>query len=430
MKAQRTMALLALAIAFAPVIAWYGQRLGDGGGEPLGLIALALAIVFGMKDRHAPSPRLAEIALVIYAISFFFLPPLLRIIPALATIAFLTGMHRRAGHFGLLLLSLPVQASLDFFLGYPFRIITAEGSRLLINLVGQPVERLGVQLSLNGTIVSVDPPCSGLQMLWASAFLTALLATLFRLSYRKSLVLALAALALCLTANTLRAAVLFFPEAGLISLPGFAHEGIGLVFFALAALSLTALARKFHLRQACPGIQHPPITRRFAALACGVSLVTLLPAQSRLPSEISELPPLISYQGIPVEEVPLSAREKAFAKNFPGHLKVYRIENGTLILRRINQASRMLHPSSHCLQAEGFFISKTSLETGPNGRVFLQYHAARGAEKFLVTENIYNLDRTRHWAEVSAWYWHAFLNPQSGPWEAETLILPIQSFDL
>ena len=425
MKMRKLLATIALVLAFLPVLNWYWLRLGNGSGEPFGLIALILAVVIAIQNRQPASLRFAEISILIYGIGFFFLPPLLRTIPALATIACLTGMHRQAGQFGLLLLSLPIQASLDFFLGYPFRFITAEGSRFFVNLLGYPVERLGVQLSLKGIIVSVDPPCSGLQMLWATALLTALLAALFRLNYLRAIQLSLLALALCLLANIFRAATLFFPESGMITLPGFAHEGIGLIFFALASLLLAQIARKFQHR--VPSAKPSPkrITPRFLTLACGVSLVTFLPARTTTITKETEFKSLTSYQGRAVEEISLSPREDAFAKNFPGHLKIYAIGHDTLIIRHISKASRMLHPSYHCLKAEGFTISHSSVQSDEEGRPFLRYHATRNKEHFLVTERIRDFQSDKQWTEVSAWYWHALFHPNSGPWEAETLMTPL-----
>ena len=423
----RALTTALLLTAFLPVIHWYASRLGDGSGEPLGLLALILSITLTSKKRQSPNLRFAELSLLLYAVGIFFLPPLLRTIPALATIAFLTGMHRQAGQFGLLLLSLPIQASLDFFLGYPFRLITAEGAHHLINLLGCPVQRLGVQLSLHGTIVSVDPPCSGLQMLWATAFLTALLAALFQLTYRRTILLSLIALALCLLANLLRAATLFFPEAGLIQLPGFAHEGIGLLFFALAGFILTKLARKFQHRTKPESRQSNPITRRFLTLAAGVSLVTFLPARTITSAPQNEDLSLTSYDGRPVEQVALSPREQSFAQGFPGRLKIYRVGQDTLILRTITKASRMLHPSYHCLKAEGFTIRNSQLHQNEQGHQSLTYHATRNHEAFHVTERIRSLTNHRQWTEVSAWYWHALFHPNSGPWEAETLMTPIST---
>ena len=427
MKARSITITLVLAIAFAPVFLWYLDRLGDGSGEVLGLIALATALGLAIKDRNPGSPRAAEISLVIYGIGFFFLPPLLRAIPALVTIAFLSGMHHRAGQVALLLLSLPVQASLDFFLGFPFRLVTAEGARILLSIFGLSVERLGVQLSLGGAIVSVDPPCSGLQILWATAFLTAILAALFKLSYLRTSLLGLAALLLCLLANTLRATFLVFPEAGLLSIPDFLHEGTGLIFFLLAGLCIAKLSRSLQTTRSAPEKNKKPLPIHLLATAFGISLITLVSAGTLRESPSTEFSPLTEYQGQPVEEVPLSSREEAFAKNFPGQLRVYRIGNDTLIVRHVTKATRMLHPSYHCLKAEGFSISNSSLQTDPKGHQSSTYQANLNNEAYLVSEVIRSADGNRHWADVSAWYWHALFNPKSGPWVAETRLTPITS---
>lgn len=424
MPTRKLFATIFLALAFLPVLNWYWLRLGNGSGEPFGLIALILAIVFASQHRHPASLRCAEISILLYALGLFFLPPLLRTIPALATIAFLTGMHRQAGQFGLLLLSLPIQASLDFFLGYPFRLITAEGSCLVLNLLGYPIERLGVQLSLKGIIVSVDPPCSGLQMLWATALLTALLAALTRLNYLRTIQLSLAALTLCLLANILRATSLFFPESGIITLPNFAHQGIGLLYFALASLLLIKISYKLHRRTITPPLTTQPLTARFLALTCGVSLITLLPARITNNQAPSEIAPLTHYKGHPLQEIPLSPHEESFAKNLPGQLKIYALGNETLIIRHVTKATRLLHPSHHCLRAEGFTLHDIKIQTDSTGPT-LQYRATRNGEHFHVIEKIRDHQNSRQWAEVSAWYWHALFHPKSGPWEAETLITPI-----
>ena len=416
----------ALTATFFPVLSWYWHRLGDGSGESFGLIPLTLAVTLSLRNRHRSSPRLAEFSLVIYALSSLFLPPLLRSVPALCTLAFLSGIHRQAGQIGLLFLSLPLQASLDFFLAYPFRIITAEGAQLILKLIGYPVQRLGVQLSHGSHIVSVDPPCSGLQMLWATALLTAILAALFHLNYRRTLQLSFIALALCLLANTLRATFLFFPESGLIELPEFLHEGIGLLFFSLAGLTLCYLARLFqHPISVQPLRTQKLSSTRFLSLACAASLINFIPARSETSLSSASIPSPLTYQDRPLEEIPLSPREASFAHNFPGQLKVYRVGHDTLITRHITRASRMLHPSYHCLKAEGFTITHSQIEKDELGRPVLRYRATRAHEIFLVSEKIYSTHSDRQWTEVSAWYWHALFHPNSGPWKAETLMTPI-----
>ena len=423
MTPRNVISTLLLALAFSPVLFWYGSRLDDGTGEPLGLIALALALIFISQNPQPTAPRFAEISLALYALSLFFLPPLLRAIPSLATLAFLTGMHRRAGYFGLLILSLPLQASLDFFLGYPLRLITASASHFLLSMIIPGVAQIGVQLSHHDSIVSVDPPCSGIQMLWATAFLTALLAALFKLTYRRTVLLSLAALSLCLLANIFRASTLFFPESNLITLPGFAHQGIGLLFFAIAAFALIKLARGLQHQSAPQKFDSAPVSKRFLALASTVSLITLVPARTTQ-QQLPPIAPLTHYQGQAVEELPLSEQEIAFSKNFPGHLRLYRIGNDTLIVRHLTKATRMLHPSHHCLRADGFSLTTPGIRFDQNNRPTLSYQATRLQTSFRVTETIRNQSGSQHWAEVSAWYWHALLHPNSGPWIAETLLKP------
>ena len=56
MNARKVLLTIALAVAFLPVLNWYWLRLGNGSGEPFGLVALLLAIVFASQHRHPASP--------------------------------------------------------------------------------------------------------------------------------------------------------------------------------------------------------------------------------------------------------------------------------------------------------------------------------------------------------------------------------------
>ncbi len=39
--------------ALLPVVIWFIKRLNDGSDEPLGLLALGLALLFAWRDRHS-----------------------------------------------------------------------------------------------------------------------------------------------------------------------------------------------------------------------------------------------------------------------------------------------------------------------------------------------------------------------------------------
>ena len=425
-QARGMILIAALGFAFFPVLRWYFDRLDDGFGEILGLVPLALVVVFAWGKTGRANHVAALICLVVYVVGFSLMPPLIRAIPALLTIVFLTGIHLRPGLVALLLLSLPVQASLDFFLGYPFRIITAEGSRWILDIAGFPVSRVGVQLMIKGVIVAVDPPCSGLQMLWVTFFLTAVLAALFRLGWIRMAVLATIGVFFCLLGNTVRATVLFFPESGMIELPEVAHEGIGALIFLGAASVLAAVARKLDTGRSLDQEMSRPVPPIFplAALVSGVVVMTA-PAIS-LP-KADPIPPLTHYRGHPLEQVPLTDFEKRFEKTFPGQFDVYRMSVSTLIVRHVTRASRRLHPSVHCLQGEGFRVGPASEEVDEEGCVWRHYTATRSRTKLSVKERIYSLDDGQSWTEVTAWYWYALFHPNSGPWRAETIITPIDT---
>ena len=72
----------------------------------------------------------------------------------------------------------------------------------------------------------------------------AMASTLFHLGWLASSGLLAGAVLIVLAANSLRATALFFPEAGLIHLPGWCHEGTGLLLYCLGMALLVAMARR------------------------------------------------------------------------------------------------------------------------------------------------------------------------------------------
>ena len=242
--------VLAFAVAFYPLLRWYIQRVGDGSDEPLGVLALVFAVALGFRARsRCRSTRgcrvVALVLLGLYGVAVWQgIPPLLRALPALGAIAFWSGLWRLPGVSMLLVLSLPVVASLQFYLCYPLRLLTAVLTSELLALVGAPVVREGVELISNGARVGVDPPCSGVRMLWMTGFSAAVVATLFEMNWLRTAGLGALALALSLLANALRASLLYFPEAGVMSLPAAGHELTGVVCFLGSLGALIFLARK------------------------------------------------------------------------------------------------------------------------------------------------------------------------------------------
>lgn len=169
------------ALALLPAWAWMARRLADGGDDPLGLLALAaLATLAGLHRKALrASPALgwlaAATALTLAAtLARGMLPPLLAsllaVLAGAATLlAFLPRQVAATPVLLLAVLALPLLSSLQFYAGYPLRVLTAEASHWLLAPFFT-VWREGSTLLVDGRLVIVDAPCSGVQMAWLGYF--------------------------------------------------------------------------------------------------------------------------------------------------------------------------------------------------------------------------------------------------------------------
>lgn len=243
-----------LAAAFWPVGVWYVRRSLDGADEPWGLLALLVAVALVARAprerRHAGWGLCLAAGLALaYAALFAHVPPLGRAILAVLAVSFVVSTHRlgRLLHLptaGLLLLSLPVLSSLLFYAGYPLRRLVTLASMPLLRASGYAVEARGITLAWGDRLVAVDAPCSGVKMLWAAAFFTCVLASLYHLDARRTLGLGVFALVAVIVGNVLRATALFFVEAGVVEGPAILHPGIGVASFLLVGVAILAAAAR------------------------------------------------------------------------------------------------------------------------------------------------------------------------------------------
>ena len=258
--------LAAHAACFWPVWLWYLRRMNDGSDEPWALVALAAAVLLswpraGLKLNERDILLAAGTALtMVYAVLAPFAPPLVRAMAALSALGCvwlsLSGARERApAVIGLLALSVPVIASLQFYAGYPLRIITAAGATALLNLFGGDVLREGTNMMSGVHVVIVDAPCSGVRMMWTAAALCCVLAGLRdRVTWRGLAVSMLFVVPAVLVANTIRAALLFVLETAAEPPPGILHSAVGVFTFVLvAALLLTSeqLQGRWERRRSC-----------------------------------------------------------------------------------------------------------------------------------------------------------------------------------
>jgi exosortase/archaeosortase family protein len=233
------------ALALWPHGLWAARRIADGSDEPLGTAALVVLLVWLWRARETlrATPRLpwlgAAGALTLgAAVAFFVLPPLaaaLIAVLALAShlVAWLPDHAPRAALVGLALLALPLIASLQFYAGYPLRVVTAQASAWLLQAAGIAAERSGTAMTVLGQLVVVDAPCSGVQMAWVAWFGACAVAAFAGVTDAPLLRrLPLVGVAV-LTANVLRNSALVALEARPQGLAPWAHEAIGLAALAI-----------------------------------------------------------------------------------------------------------------------------------------------------------------------------------------------------
>ena len=252
--------LIALLLAFWPVGHWYVARLSDGSDEPWGILALVTALALLIRPpaiTRTVQPAWVLLGLGVYATMTVVSSPLLRAVAAVAVLGYVlstqrTGRAFDAGLWGLLLFSLPWLATLQFYLGYPMRALTAALAAPWLQFSGFAVTASGAALDWNGLLISVDAPCSGIRMLWMALYLTLALGCWLRLPNGRTLLTCLGATGLVVVANTLRAAALFYLEADVLpyAAPAWLHDAIGLAIFAV--LAATLIASVHHVAQYRP----------------------------------------------------------------------------------------------------------------------------------------------------------------------------------
>ncbi|MEJ8845357.1 exosortase Q [Variovorax rhizosphaerae] len=237
------------AAALAPTWLWMAARLRDGSDDLLGLLALGALAVLAWHTRRElrASPRLDWLALamlgtVAATLLRSMLPPLVS--GLLAVLALACGLSaflpRRVALLpvaGLAVLALPLLSSLQFYAGYPLRVVTAEASRWLL-APAFSVLREGTALLVDGRMVIVDAPCSGVQMVWLGYFTACSVALWAGRSDRDFLARVPAVGLYVMTGNISRNAVLVACEGAGRPLAPWGHEALGLIVLAIVCAGI------------------------------------------------------------------------------------------------------------------------------------------------------------------------------------------------
>lgn len=431
-----------------PSAAWAVRRLLDDSDDPLGFVALAALLValWHARRRFCGVPRtglLAIAALLAFASNLPIggTPDLVRALVASgALVVALAAIAARgepiAPYAGLAVLSLPLLSSLQFYAGFPLRVVTAEASRWLLALTGSDVERVGSALMIDGHLVLVDAPCSGVQMAWVGYFTACVTAWLCRVPNRRFLATLPVVGTTVLTGNVLRNTVLVAADADGVAMTDAMHAAVGLSAFALVALVIgTLFVRARQLRPAVHEVRtrSGTATKRSAAwLLCVLATAACLPftkptAEAAPVRRDAEWP--TRYDGRPIRPLAPSAIELRFAAQFPGSIARFASDTGTIVLRDVDRPTRRLHPAADCYRGLGFAIADERLARigqGDDAPLWRCFTAKKGRTGLDVCERIVDRDG-RAFTDASSWYWAASLGRSRGPWRAVTVATPLPS---
>jgi len=464
--------LIAAVVAFWPVWFWYCERICDRSDEPLGVVALitVLALSWGringvsgkstirtaenipadqfenpishQSDKRGILPHLTNVLsmivplllVLLYCCLFQQTPIVVQSIVAVTVVGICLirsgASVPLAGDWALLLLSLPVVASLNFYFGYPLRILASHLASVLLNLGGLAVRVQGADIFWNDMDVSIDQPCSGIRMLWVAFYLTATLCSTLRLKLRPTIQLLLQSVVAAVVANALRVSSLFYLESGIIKIEApwhnIVHSGIGIVAFALTALILTKVAFviSYHGSIASPQRLNSDTARSTPraqiiafTLCCGLA-ATIPFFVGRMQQSVD----LQSFKGWPAEfegrplrEETLSSATARFADQFPGCIAVFASDNRRVIFRWVTQPTRQLHSAETCYRASGYEIKWLPKFQDLEGNGWAAFEATKDSEKLRVRERLFD-ERGHSWTDVSAWYWSAVLQHSRAPW--------------
>lgn len=460
------------AISLWPIWVWSTRRMTDGSDDPLGVLALIALIVLVLRARHrlAHTPRVGWMVASLFLASTALyattsLPILIAGVLAVAAMTCGVLAVRDDGHpvlpwLGLGLLALPVISSLQFFVGYPLRVVTAQLSSWLLHGFGIVAQREGSTLAVNGQLIMVDAPCSGIQMAWVAYFTACLAAAWLGLRDGVFVKRIAGVGALVLGGNIVRNSLLVALEADRLAKPQWMHELVGiLVFLCVCTAVLLLVIRSAPKRDAdrtaadgeASGAKDSTSAGRWTRTAMSLAAIgflalALTPALTRSPAvaqaAIAQPEWPSRYDGALIRPLALSDVEQRFAAQFPGAIARFTDERRVITLRHVSAPTRKLHPAADCYRGLGYRVSQIALAQRPlqvargeaieeaaqqtnrassaaSARLQRCFLASKHGRRLRVCEVIEDA-AGRSFTDTSAWYWAAVRGESRGPWLAAT----------
>lgn len=442
--------LAAAVVTFHPVWRWYIERMHDGSDEPLGVLPLLTACVLLLRRAGSPfavlRARRTVFELILPCIfagcysaaCWYGMPPLVRAAFAVTTVGTLVAPIRRRmpppiGFWGLLLLSLPIVASLQFFLGYPARWVTARLARIVLGICGIDARVEGVLVEWQGKLLLIDAPCSGVKLLWTVSFAGFALLAFHGLSGRRAWIQLATGSLLVLAGNVVRTALVFLFEMEIVKAPASAHQAVG-ALIAGGVVMLLAMLGSFlahYERRSTSADVLSAAAPASNVLAC-LFILLLVPALIMPPPAFRNAPPgarpLLDAdrarisESASLVEVSLTDDEARALAGFPGRAYRFRDDSREYFVRIVDRPTRTLHPAADCFRASGYRVEPSHAFKDDAGRVHNCSRVESKGREQRVCERIEELNGSRSFGDVSSWFWNALFGKTEGPWIAVSAI--------
>ncbi len=431
-------------LALWPVWRWYASRVINSHGDEYGLLALGTAIFLLWVRQIKTTQREITLSVPIffllsYGFLYRFVPSEIEAAIAFSTLAVLLSMFKgrrwpEIGILGLFLLSLPLIPSLQFYLGYPMRVLVAVFTIPILRLGGFEVVREGTCLLWGTKLVWIDAPCSGIRMLWVGGYLLFTLTSIYRLSAFRTITAGVLALLLVVASNILRSASLFYLEADVIELPSGFHDAVGIVVFCFLSGLIFFVVHRLHEHQtnrlserdkqhvvASSSNAEKTVFSLKSIYVCiivslFVGLIPMLPLCRKVQCVNETFPGWPdAWNDRPLTLLELSEREARFMKNFPGQTARFTDGHHEIIMRWVTVPTRKLHPASDCFRAYGAKIRPFPLYIDEQDKAWGAFQVEQNGCRLLVHEQF--RDNTgQTWSDVSSWYWASTFGKTKGPW--------------
>ncbi len=128
-----------------------------------------------------------------------------------------------------------------------------------------------------------------------------------------------------------------------------------------------------------------------------------------------------SLDGMTLQELPLTERERQFIEGFPGRIARFSDGRREYIMRWVSEPTRSLHPASDCFRGSGYAVRHAPVVIDRSGRAWGSFEAQRGETILRVRERVYQVSGSESWTDIPAWFWSALLGQSHGPWIAVTI---------